>query len=294
MPNFDIIAFDLDGTIYASPVHPVMSPRVEATLRAAHDAGIVTAVASGRPTGVLGSHVKNLDFIDWHITVNGAMVSDARTGNIISERPIPKDSAIAAIEAVKRACGDAYNGWNLFAYGAAHFERIVVERSRQAAERAAALGRESFSFVDSALADGSDIRIMDSILDAIDVLPGGIDKLSVRFDSKEVLDHACTALNTYEGAPLEIAYVGPKEVEITLAGVGKGSALAQLCEHLDIDERRSVAFGDSGNDVTFAQSACTFVAMGNATPEVKEIADDIAPNVKEDGVAVWLEQHLGL
>ena len=67
-----------------------MSPRVEATLRAAHDAGIVTAVASGRPTGVLGSHVKNLDFIDWHITVNGAMVSDARTGDIISERPIPK------------------------------------------------------------------------------------------------------------------------------------------------------------------------------------------------------------
>ena len=116
MPNFDIIAFDLDGTIYASPVHPVMSPRVEATLRAAHDAGIVTAVASGRPTGVLGSHVKNLDFIDWHITVNGAMVSDARTGDIISERPIPKDSAIAAIEAVKQACGDAYNGWNLFAY----------------------------------------------------------------------------------------------------------------------------------------------------------------------------------
>ena len=34
--------------------------------------------------------------------------------------------------------------------------------------------------------------------------------------------------------------------------------------------------------------------MGNATPEVKEIADDIAPSVKEDGVAVWLEQHLGL
>ena len=56
----------------------------------------------------------------------------------------------------------------------------------------------------------------------------------------------------------------------------------------------TVAFGDSGNDATFADSACTFVAMGNATPEIKAVADDICPSVKQDGVAVWLEDHLGL
>lgn len=56
----------------------------------------------------------------------------------------------------------------------------------------------------------------------------------------------------------------------------------------------AVAFGDSGNDATFADSACTFVAMGNATPEIKAVADDICPSVKQDGVAVWLEDHLGL
>ena len=38
-----------------------------------------------------------------------------------------------------------------------------------------------------------------------------------------------------------------------------------------------VAFGDSGNELTFGESACTFVAMGNATPEIKAIADDICP-----------------
>ena len=75
--------------------------------------------------------------------------------------------------------------------------------------------------------------------------------------------------------------------------MGKGSALSILCTHLGIDERRAVAFGDSGNDATFAQSSCTFVAMGNASPEIKAVADDITDSVTNDGVATWLNAHLG-
>lgn len=289
MANYDLIAFDLDGTIFASPVKPVMSPRVTEALQAAHDAGVVLAVASGRPTGMLGSHVSGLPFVDWHITVNGAMVSDARTHEIISKRPIPKSTALMVARCVNEACSDVFVGWNMFAYGVAHFERALVERQRfKFAE-----GEESFSFADSALADGSDIRIIDSVIDTIEILPDGVDKLGARFDTKADADRAEHALRAYGGQPLEIARVKPTELEITLAGVGKGSALSILCRHLGIDERRAVAFGDSGNDATFAQSPCTFVAMGNASPEIKAVADDITDSVTHDGVATWLNAHLG-
>ena len=86
---------------------------------------------------------------------------------------------------------------------------------------------------------------------------------------------------------LELALVGPTEYEITLKGVSKGAALKVLCRRLGVSEGRAVAFGDSGNDATFAQSSCTFVAMGNATPEIKAAADDVCPSVSEDGVGVW-------
>lgn len=293
MAQYDLIAFDLDGTLFAEPHSTTVHPRVERMLARAHDAGVVTAVASGRPTGMLGSHVSNLPFVDWHITVNGASVSDARTGEIISKRPMTQDTARAVVRSVQEACVDGEIGWSLFAYGTAHFDQTLL-RMFGPRERVVNGVRQNFSFVESALADGSDVRTMNSVESTIDVLTEGVDKLGPMFASEEDLARARTALESYGGVPLELAQVGPKELEITLAGVGKGSALGILCRHLGIDERRAVAFGDSGNDATFAQSACTFVAMGNADPEIKAIADDVCPSAMDDGVAVWLEEHLGL
>ena len=38
--------------------------------------------------------------------------------------------------------------------------------------------------------------------------------------------------------------------------------------------------------------ALTFVAMGNATDEVKAAADDVTGTVWDDGVAQWIEERL--
>ena len=293
MSPYELIAFDLDGTIFAEPGSTQMAPRVERALQAAHDRGIACAVASGRPTGMLGSCVSSLPFVDWHITVNGAMVSDARTGAIVSERAMSQDSALAVVEGVRRACPHAAIGWSLFACGVAHFDRPLLDMFGPRTRIVDGV-RESFSYVESALADGSDVRVMESVEDTIAVLPEGVDKLGARFDTLDEFERARRGLLHSAGESWELAQVGPTELEITRTGVNKGSALGILCAHLGIDETRAVAFGDSGNDATFADSACTFVAMGNAAPAIKTVADDICPSVKNDGVAVWLEEHLGL
>lgn len=289
MANFDIIAFDLDGTIFAEPHKEIMSPRVERALARAHDAGVLTAVASGRPTGMLGCHVSSLPFVDWHITVNGARVSDAATGKIISERTLARPLAHDVIELINRAAAGSRVGWSLFSGGTAYFDQTLLamfERNQPAGE--------SFSFVESALAEGNDVEVMPSAGELTDSLADGPDKLGARFDTPEETRRVLDALKVSGASELEIAQVGPDEIEITRAGVGKGSALTILCRHLGIDERRAVAFGDSGNDATFADTPCTFVAMGNASERIKRIADDLCPSVREDGVAVWLERNLGL
>lgn len=289
MANFDLIAFDLDGTIFAEPHKKVMSPRVERTLAAAHDAGVLTAVASGRPTGMLGSHVSSLPFVDWHITVNGACISDARTGAIISERTLPQQLARNTIDFINRAADGASVGWSLFSDGTAYFDETLVQmfsRDHPAGE--------SFSFVESALAEGNDVAVMSSARELTENLADGPDKLGASFETAEETQRVLAELLHDGSHGLEIAQVGPDEIEITRKGVGKGSALSILCAHLGIDEHRTVAFGDSGNDATFADVPCTFVAMGNANEHIKRIADDVCPSVREDGVAVWLDGHLGL
>lgn len=51
-----------------------------------------------------------------------------------------------------------------------------------------------------------------------------------------------------------------------------------------------VAFGDNNNDVEMLQWAGLGVAMGNALPEVKALADRVAPTNDEFGVAAVVEE----
>ena len=54
-----------------------------------------------------------------------------------------------------------------------------------------------------------------------------------------------------------------------------------------------MAFGDGGNDITMLQHVAVGVAMGNANPEVKEIADYITDDVDSDGIWNALK-HFGV
>ncbi|MBR2098795.1 MAG: HAD hydrolase family protein, partial [Firmicutes bacterium] len=54
------------------------------------------------------------------------------------------------------------------------------------------------------------------------------------------------------------------------------------------------AFGDSTNDEQMLLHAGIGVAVGNAVPELLDIADYIAPTHDDDGVAYTLEHLLGI
>lgn len=78
-------------------------------------------------------------------------------------------------------------------------------------------------------------------------------------------------------------------LHITNTGVSKGNAMVGLCKFLKIDLSQTVAIGDKANDISMLQMAGLGVAMGNATEEVKQIADFITTSNEEDGVAKVLE-----
>ena len=83
-------------------------------------------------------------------------------------------------------------------------------------------------------------------------------------------------------------------VEISAAGVTKAAGLAWLCEREGFTAADVVAFGDMPNDVPLLTWAGRSVAMGNAHPAVRAVADEVTLTNDEDGVAAYLERAFDL
>ena len=52
-----------------------------------------------------------------------------------------------------------------------------------------------------------------------------------------------------------------------------------------------MAIGDSGNDIDMVEYAGLGVAMGNAIPEVKDVADVVTTTNEENGVAKAINRY---
>ncbi len=82
--------------------------------------------------------------------------------------------------------------------------------------------------------------------------------------------------------------------EVIQRACSKSKAMYFVLEKLGIPTQNSVAMGDSMNDYDMIEKAGIGVAMGNAIPELKSIADMTTANVDDAGVASALEKIFGI
>lgn len=103
----------------------------------------------------------------------------------------------------------------------------------------------------------------------------------------------------------EISSLAGLKVNITHAGIGdrygllishaeatKLHGIFKIQKLLKIKRAQTIGVGDSGNDFSLLMASGLKVAMGNAIPSLKDIADYIAPSVDEDGVAHVIEKFV--
>lgn len=83
-------------------------------------------------------------------------------------------------------------------------------------------------------------------------------------------------------------------IQIMAKGVSKERAITDLCMRKNIPMSSVMAFGDDWNDLELFQ-ACGFpIAMGNAIPELKDVAYFVTDTNDEEGVARVLEGLVGI
>lgn len=275
-----LVVFDLDGTVLNHGFE--ISARVLDAFDAARERGCVLAVSSGRPACMVPREIRRLPSVEYLITVNGANVRRDGVEAPLYHRPMARELVREVIDQAR----PFDPGWSLFLPDRAAFEwkgfsYLLGDATRKVTPRD--VGRRFIR----AFAGIKNVRSIENVL-AHTTQP--VDKLGCSFPGPELCDKAWASLDAR--GDLEIARMGVRELEITAAGVTKGGAVAWLAEELGVGRSRTVAFGDSGNDLSMVDAVGCFVAMGNATDEVKAAADDITATIDDDGVAVWLEEAM--
>lgn len=79
--------------------------------------------------------------------------------------------------------------------------------------------------------------------------------------------------------------------ELVILGIHKALAIADLLEHLGMSREDTIAIGDGMNDAEMLEYCAIGIAMGNAKPALKDIADDITATVEEDGLFLSFQKY---
>lgn len=99
-------------------------------------------------------------------------------------------------------------------------------------------------------------------------------------------------------ANLEVAVWRSKDIYLeitpfTSKSEGLDLILNSLSDNEILTNQKVMAFGDGYNDMELLQNAKIGVAVGNAVPELKQVAFAVTKSNIEHGVAVYLEEYFG-
>ncbi len=263
-----VATFDLDGTVLSGGI---MSDDVRSSLKRLSDMGIAVVVATGRDISQIPASV--LECFSYLITNNGSHVC-TRDSVTIYDNPIPVKTTVETLSRIKRCKGycSLYLNGKVVATPAFLLRLLrrteFLSKSHRKSTKEARKGNSMISF---------------NLRSFIEKRNVGTYKIQSFFRSNEDALFALGKLN--EKGDVESVLSHDICLETMAFGVSKANALKELCRHLGCTAQDAISFGDSANDMEIMKESGFCVAMGNAEPCVKEIADMVTENVAEDGVA---------
>ena len=275
MDDIRIIALDLDGTLLDSDKN--LSEANRAALAAAAAKGILVVPTTGRFFGMMPPAVRDLAFVRYAITVNGAQVYDRETDTAIVREELPLGQALAIMRYLDGfdVIYDCYqDNWG-------RMTRAMQEKAEEYAQcphyvKMIREFRKPYPDLKEHLAEqGRDVQ-----------------KIMLFARDPEVRDRILADIQTHFD-DLAVSTSTFNNLEINVATAHKGRAIERFAAHFGWTLANCMAFGDGLNDLSMVKMAGTGVAMANAAPEVLAAADYVTLSNDEDGVAAAL-RHFGL
>ncbi|MCX4908007.1 HAD family hydrolase [Streptomyces sp. NBC_00878] len=259
---YSLIATDLDGTLLRGD--DTLSDRSRAALAMAVARGARHLVVTGRPAPRVRPLLDELGSQGLAVCGQGAQLYDAGAHRMVWSVTLDRELAETALGKIEAEVGDVY---------------AAVDQD----------GVDGLTLIEPGY------EMPHPTLPAVRVLRR--DDLWTEPISKVLLRHPllsddalASAARGAVGSLATVTMSGPGTVELQPCGVTKATGLALAAEHLGLTPAVTIAFGDMPNDIPMFDWAAHGVAMANAHPELKAVADEVTLSNEEDGIAVVLER----
>lgn len=274
MKDIKLVAFDLDGTLLTFDKR--ITKRTYDTLEVASKKGVAIVPATGRFMRTVPQEIKDMPFVDYVISINGAYVLNVKTGEAIYRSEIPQQRALDILSYFDTLpiAYDCYMDNDSFInkemmdhindYVEDQFYLDLVWKFRKPVKELKTHIKEAGKDIQKLMAYTKDQDVRHMLMGTLQSrFPGIIVTSSIK-----------------------------NNIEINASGANKGDALKALAESIGIDISQTMAFGDSFNDIPMIKAAGVGVCMANGNNETKTEADLVAPSCDEDGVAAIIEEYV--
>lgn len=266
---YKMIAFDIDGTLVRH-LDNQLYPEILDMFKRLKENGYVVTLATGRDFISIGDIYKN-EYIDYFIGANGMFIYDHKKDNFIFKANINYDEfkkfdnevLQPNIEEVKNII-------------VSDNKVVYVDQHHN---------NDGPWFWNAFRDKFRDYKLIDTELDR-----NNFHLITIENNpNSEILEIAKTFFKKND-LSINIQAFWPKGMFVACKGVTKAQSIKRLCEHINIDIKEVIAFGDGENDKEMLKEVGLGIAMGNATNELKNIADDVTINVDEFGTKFFLEK----
>ncbi|GAA0563079.1 Cof-type HAD-IIB family hydrolase [Paractinoplanes ferrugineus] len=262
---FQLVASDIDGTLIRDD-----GTLSKDTLEVIRALPVPFVLVTGRPVRWLRQLYDQMPEPVPAVCANGAVVYDPRTDRVLRAQPLAADILLDVTKRLREAVPDITLAVEVDEGRSFWHEQAWPVRWAKPDQtiRAIATAEELTSVPAVKLLVRSANYTADEFYELVSGLLGEI--ATVTHSSRSAL------------------------VEISAAGVTKAAGLAWLCSLSDIEASGVLAFGDMPNDIPMLTWVGHGVAMGNAHPAVRAVADEVGLTNEEDGVARYLRDAFDL
>ncbi len=270
------VFIDVDGTLVDD--RGVVPDSARSAIQQARANGHLMFLCTGRSTSEIWPEITDIGF-DGVIAAAGGYVEHA--GTVLAQHHVPTAEVLRVVQYFQAVGVDYLVESNDGLHGSpgvqARLRQLMFARVTDE-DVLAELERGLGGFIDSVVVGGDPTELR-------------VNKFSF-LDSGVALAEIRTALgDTFDVIPATVPMFGPNSGELSMRGITKASAIRVLTAHLGIDDADTMAYGDGHNDLEMLSHVAVGVAMGNAIPEVKAVADEVTASVDEDGLSISFAAH---
>ncbi|MFJ9708654.1 HAD family hydrolase [Streptomyces sp. NPDC101234] len=259
---YSLIATDLDGTLLRGD--DTLSERSLAALARAGRAGARHLVVTGRPAPRVRPLLDDLGCTGLAVCGQGAQLYDAGADRLLWSVTLDRELAETALGKIEAEVGQVY---------------AAVDQD----------GVDGLTLIEPGYLMPHPTLPALRVDRRDDLWCAPISKVLLRHHTLSD-DELATTARSVVGSLATVTMSGPGTVELQPCGVTKATGLALAADQLGLSPQQALAFGDMPNDIPMFDWASYGVAMANAHPELKAVADEITLSNEDDGIAVVLER----